>query len=105
MAERVVLELNSEDKYFKNKEAAQLKALREKAASEKQEQYCEEHKYHCFRCGTASLAEVHKGNVTIDVCVNEGCGAVHLDPGEIEALLEDNKTVISIRQSILRVFK
>ncbi len=105
MADKVIVGLNSEDAHFRNKEIEQIKALREKVNKEKMTQYSEEHKYHCFRCGTESLVEVHKGGVVIDVCVNENCGAMHLDPGEIETLLEENKTVVNIRQSIFNVFK
>ncbi len=105
MSNKIVLELDPEELYFKNKERERIKALRETAEKEKNELYCEEHQYHCFRCGTKSLAEVKQGNVTIDVCVNEDCGAIHLDPGEIEAILKENKTVIRIQQSIFNVFK
>jgi len=105
MAKKEILKIKSEDAFFQKQEAAQIKALRESAAKECTVKYCDEHKNHCFRCGTQSLAEIQRGNVTIDICVNEGCGAVHLDPGEIDAILNEKNTVINIRQSILNVFK
>lgn len=76
---------DSEDVFFKENDRKLIQALREKAAKESDAKYREDHKGHCFRCGTKSLAEIKRGNVTIDVCINQGCGAVHLDPGELEA--------------------
>jgi hypothetical protein len=76
---------DSEDMFFKENDRKLIMALREKAAKEADAKYREDHKGHCFRCGTKSLAEIKRGGVTIDVCINEGCGAVHLDPGELEA--------------------
>jgi hypothetical protein len=76
---------DSEDVFFKENDQKLIQALREKAAKEADSKYREEHKGHCFRCGTKSLAEIKRGNVTIDVCINKGCGAVHLDPGELES--------------------
>ena len=106
MAEaHLIIKVQAEEIYFNQEEQDKIKALREKAAKEKQEQYCEDHKYHCFRCGSQSLVEIQKGNVAIDVCVNEGCGAVHLDPGELEALLKDTGLIKSVRNSISNVFK
>ncbi len=106
MAEgRLIIKMKAEELYFNQKEQNKIKALREKVANEKQEQYCEEHKYHCFRCGSKGLVEVQKGDIAIDVCVNENCGAVHLDPGELEALLKDSGLIKSVRNSIFKVFK
>jgi len=65
----------------------------------------DEHKGHCFRCGTPSLVEIHKGNVVVDICVNEGCGAVHLDPGELETFLEQRADAKSISKAIFGIFK
>lgn len=94
-----------EDAYFKKQEEETIKKLREKAADESGKQYCQEHKGHCFRCGTASLVEVEKGNVKIDICVNKGCGAVHLDPGELDAIVKDRQVIGSVRSALLNVFK
>ena len=103
--EYLIIKVQAEEIFFNQEEQNKIKALREKAAKEKQEQYCEEHKYHCFRCGSKSLVEIQKGNVAIDICVNENCGAVHLDPGELETILKDTSLIKDIRNSILNVFK
>ena len=82
-----------------------LKQLREKAAKTAEESYSQEHKYHCFRCGTPSLAEIDEGHVKIDICVNENCGAVHLDPGELKELLKNQQSLPSARKAFLSLFK
>jgi hypothetical protein len=94
----------SEEAYFKEQEQKQIKKLRETASKESNEKYRDEHKYHCFRCGTRSLAQVDRGDIKIDICVNEDCGAVHLDPGELEDILKNEKVVLGIRKSIFSVF-
>lgn len=104
MAAECLIVIKSEDAYFQKKEVEKIRELREKAKKEKTELYCDEHRNHCFRCGTGSLVEVQKGNVAIDICVNEGCGAVHLDPGELETILQDSSQITSIRASILNIF-
>lgn len=103
--ERLVICIDSEEVYFNQEDQEKIRALREKATKEKEEQYQEDHKYHCFRCGTKSLVEIQKGNVTIDICVNEGCGAVHLDPGELEELLKDPSLIKNAKSSIFNIFK
>ena len=65
----------------------------------------DEHKYHCFRCGTQSLAEIDEGNVKIDICVNENCGAIHLDPGELKSIIRDQGALSSAKKAFLAVFK
>ena len=102
---RLVVKIEGEECYFQQKEREQIKALREEAAKESNRQYCDDHVYHCFRCGTKSLVEVRKGDVVVDVCVNEGCGAVHLDPGELEAIVKESAAVKDIRSAILGIFK
>ncbi|MFZ5564984.1 MAG: zf-TFIIB domain-containing protein [Thermodesulfobacteriota bacterium] len=101
----LVVQIDGEEVYFKKKEQEQIKALREKAARENDRKYRDEHKGHCFRCGTPSLVEIHKGNVVVDICVNEGCGAVHLDPGELETFLEQRADAKSISKAIFGIFK
>lgn len=103
--ERLIICVQSEEVYFNQEDQDKIRALREKAAKEKQDQYRDDHKSHCFRCGSKSLVEIQKGNVTIDICVNEGCGAVHLDPGELEALLEDPNLIKKAKNSIFNIFK
>ena len=106
MAEaHLIIKVQAEEIYFNQEEQDKIKALREKASKERQEQYSEDHKYHCFRCGSKSLVEVQNGNVAVDICVNENCGAVHLDPGELETILKDTGLIKDIRNSILNVFK
>jgi len=94
----------SEEAYFKEQEQKQIKELRETASKESNEKYCEEHKYHCFRCGTRSLVQVDREDIKIDICVNENCGAVHLDPGELEEILKNEKVILGIRKSVLAIF-
>jgi Zn-finger nucleic acid-binding protein len=50
--------------------------------------------------------EVAHKNVNIDICVNKGCGSVHLDPGEMEKILEGEKGVFKkVKISVFSVFK
>jgi hypothetical protein len=95
----------SEHAYFTEQEQKIIKALRERASREAALKYCEEHKNHCFRCGTKSLIEVDRGDIKVDICVNENCGAIHLDPGELEHIMKDNKAISSIRKSVFDIFK
>jgi hypothetical protein len=108
MAEKVLLkikaETGAEDVYFQEQDQQLIKKLRDQCVKETTEKYSEDHKNHCFRCGTRSLVEVERGNVKIDICVNEGCGAVHLDPGELEEILKDQKSIQTIRKSIFNIF-
>ncbi len=95
----------SEHVFFAERDQKILKKLRTNSAQEATQKYCEEHKYHCFRCGSMSLAEVERGQVTIDICVNKNCGAIHLDPGELERIVKDQRAISAIRNSDLSVFK
>jgi hypothetical protein len=95
----------SEETFFAERDQRKLRELREKAAEETTKKYCEEHKYHCFRCGSQSLAEIDKGNVKIDVCVNENCGAIHLDPGELIEIIKDQRALSAAKNAFLSVFK
>ena len=97
--------LDSEEPYFRKQEEAKIRALREAAAVESGAAYAAAHKAHCFRCGTPSLVEVGQGGVKVDVCVNDGCGAVHLDPGELEVLMADNTVVNRIRKAVFACFE
>ena len=95
----------SEHAFFAERDQKILKELRKSAAHEATKKYSDEHRYHCFRCGSQSLVEVERGKVTIDICVNENCGAIHLDPGELERIIKDHKAISAIRNSVLSVFK
>lgn len=102
-------DVDHEDLFFKEQEKKLIQQLREKAAKEADKKYREEHKGHCFRCGTKSLAEVTRENVTIDICINEGCGAIHLDPGELEmfqqSAADSAGAVAKISKAVFSIFK
>lgn len=100
-----VVTLDSEEAYFRRQDEEKLRALRDRAAKDAGETYAAAHRGHCFRCGTTSLAEVDHGKIKVDVCVNKGCGAVHLDPGELDALMADHTSVGRIRKALLACFK
>jgi hypothetical protein len=102
---KISSETGTEDMYFKEKDQEKIRKFREKINSEKNQQYSEAHRYHCFRCGTPSLAEIERGDVKIDICVNEDCGAVHLDPGELDNILKDRGIIKNVRTAIFSVFK
>jgi len=102
---KVKAQVSKEDSFFAQHAQEQIKELRKKAAQEGDRKYREEHQYHCFRCGTESLVEIQKGKVSVDICVNEECGALHLDAGELDALLEDREFVKKARKSIFDIFK
>ena len=104
--ERFVIKTTDEDAHFREIDRINLEKLRAEAQKESQAAYAEAHKQHCFRCGTHSLVEVEFKNVHVDICVNEGCGAVHLDPGEMEKLLEGEKGVFGkIKNSVFSALK
>jgi late competence protein required for DNA uptake (superfamily II DNA/RNA helicase) len=105
MSEKLKLKVSKEESYFAQQAQKQIKDLREKASQQNNQTYREEHKYHCFRCGTKSLVEIQKGKVAVDLCVNEKCGALHLDAGELDALFDDREFVKKARKSIFDVFK
>lgn len=94
-----------EDLFFKEQEQKKIRKLREKIEHESNKKYKEEHKNHCFRCGTQSLAEINYGAVKVDVCINEKCGAVHLDSGELEAIMKDQGGLEKIRKAVFSIFK
>ena len=95
----------SEAAFFAEQDQKKLRELRKKAADEATKKYCKEHKYHCFRCGTKSLAEIDEGKVKVDICVNENCGALHLDPGELKEIIKDQKALSAAKNAFLSVFK
>lgn len=95
----------SEASFFAERDQKLLRDLREKAALESTQKYSEEHRYHCFRCGTKSLAEIDEGDVKVDICVNENCGAIHLDPGELKNIIKDQNALAAAKKAFLSVFK
>ncbi len=102
---KVKLSIETEDAYFLEQEQKLIKKLREQSSEDSDKKYREEHRGHCFRCGTPSLVEVERGDVKIDICVNENCGAVHLDPGELDEIVKDQKVLKNVRGALSRVFK
>jgi hypothetical protein len=109
MSDHLILQVKAqqtqEDAFFAQQEREQIKDLRAQLAHDSSHKYREEHQYHCFRCGTRSLVEVQKGKIAVDICVNENCGAVHLDAGELDALLEDRDFIKKARRGIFDIFK
>lgn len=95
----------SEDAYFAERDKKLIEKLRDDVGKDSDKKYRDEHKYHCFRCGTQSLAEVDEGNVKIDICVNKDCGAVHLDPGELKEILANQQSIKSTRKAFISLFK
>jgi len=95
----------SEEAFFAEQDQIKLRKLRKSVANEATKKYTEKHKYHCFRCGTQSLAEIDEGNVKIDICVNKNCGAIHLDPGELKEIIKDRKALPAAKKAFLSVFK
>ena len=95
----------SEAAFFAEQDQKKLRKLRKKATDKATKKYREKHEYHCFRCGTKSLAEIDEGKVKIDVCVNENCGAIHLDPGELGGIIKDHKALSAAKNAFLSVFK
>ena len=95
----------TEHSFFAEQDQKLLRELRKKATLEASQKYREEHNYHCFRCGTKSLAEIDEGNVKIDICVNENCGAIHLDPGELKSIIKDQNALSAAKKAFLSVFK
>jgi hypothetical protein len=105
----IIQQGDHEDVFFKEQDQKIIKALREKVAKDADQKYRNEHKGHCFRCGSQSLAEIRHGDITIDVCINEGCGAVHLDPGELEALQQaiskKQDPISKVTNAVFSIFK
>ncbi|MBE0576537.1 MAG: zf-TFIIB domain-containing protein [Desulfuromonadales bacterium] len=51
------------------------------------------------------MVEIQKGDVSVDICVNEKCGALHLDAGELDVLFANQAFVKKARKSIFDLFK
>ncbi len=95
----------SEQAFFAKSDEVKLRKLRKKTAEETNKKYAKEHKYHCFRCGTKSLVEIDEGKVKVDICVNENCGAIHLDPGELKEIIKDQRALKVAKKAFMSVFK
>lgn len=104
MAGKLYVKIPAEDAHFAKEDADRILKLREEAKKKSDTDYRESHKYHCFRCGTASLVEIQKGKTVVDVCVNDGCGAIHLDGGELDQIVKDEAFIKSSCRKILGLF-
>tara|TARA_B100000575_G_scaffold245566_1_gene210198 strand:+ start:37 stop:345 length:309 start_codon:yes stop_codon:yes gene_type:complete len=84
--------LTSEEEYFHKQQQEQLAKLREIAAMESEaaaaEAAKELHFHMCGKCGKPMKTEIFKG-VEIERCE---CGAVLLDPGELEQLAGEDQS-------------
>jgi uncharacterized protein len=85
--------MSDEDEYFKRRDleaTAKLKAKldAEKAEAEKNERK-KLHFLKCGKCGSDMQTQVFRG-IEIERCGS--CGAVLLDPGELEELAGDDET-------------
>ena len=76
-----------EEDYFARIEREKKEKLRARLADESsattQEELKKLHHHHCGKCGSEMVTKVYRG-VEIEVCPT--CGAVLLDPGELEQL-------------------
>lgn len=77
-----------EQQYFQQEDARKIQALKDAKANAEaassREQLRELHHQRCGKCGGQMTPQLFKG-VEIDIC--GGCGAVLLDPGELETLV------------------
>lgn len=81
-----------EEEYFHREDQERLRKLKEQLDAERVEADRAArkalHAGHCGKCGGQTSPRVFKG-VEIDVCPD--CGAVLLDPGELETLVGEDK--------------
>jgi Zn-finger nucleic acid-binding protein len=98
---------NPEEEYFKRQELQKIATLRAEKAKENTAQALldqkELHYNRCGRCGENMQPKAFKG-VEIDICPS--CGAVLLDPGELETLAgEDQSGILDNIASLFRFNK
>jgi len=83
--------IDLEDKFFHDEDEARIKALKAKLDAEKSAEAAAVqkalHHLHCGKCGTKMDTRLFKG-VEIEVCPS--CGAVLLDPGELQTLVGED---------------
>lgn len=81
-----------EEDYFRKQDQEKLQAMRDEAARKKAEAEAqarrELHHFKCGKCGHDMTTQIFKG-IEIEVCSN--CGAVLLDPGELEQLVGEDE--------------
>jgi len=90
---------DEEERYFHEKEAEQLKQMREKLdATRKQratDQAKEIHWMKCPKCG-ADMSEIELEGIMVDKCV--GCEGLFFDRGELELMLVNKKALGPLRK-------
>ena len=81
-----------EEEFFHRQDQEKLRKLREAAEREEQQQQAaalqELHHFHCGKCGHKMDTQIFRG-VEVEICGN--CGAVLLDPGELEQLVGEDR--------------
>lgn len=86
-------ERDLEEEYFAKREREKLAALKadldQEAASRAVEERRELHYHRCGKCGDAMVTKGYRG-VEIEVCPT--CGAVLLDPGELQQLAGEDRS-------------
>ena len=84
--------MSDEDDYFKKLDQEKKAKLKAKLDAEQAEQerveLRERHYLKCGKCGSDMATEIFRG-IEIERCHN--CGAVLLDPGELEQLAGDDQ--------------
>ncbi|MFT4975710.1 MAG: Zn-finger nucleic acid-binding protein [Myxococcota bacterium] len=85
-----------EEEFFHRQDQEKLRQLREAAAEQKAEEHEAAlkalHYFHCGKCGHQMKTQVFRG-LDIEICSH--CGAVLLDPGELEELVGEDKGSIA----------
>ena len=88
---------SSEEEYFARIEAEKKAAIKKELDEENQRKAAQERLEavhgRCGRCGGTFEAKLFRG-VEIDICV--GCGAVLLDPGELEELVGEDESGVLV---------
>ena len=90
---------NEEERYFHEKEAEQLKQMREKLDATRQrraaDQSKEIHWMKCPKCG-ADMSEIELEGIMVDKCA--GCEGLFFDRGELELMLVNKKALGPLRK-------
>ena len=81
-----------EEDYFHKRDQEKLRTMREEAAKKQAETDADKrrklHHFKCGKCGNDMATQIFKG-IEIEVCGS--CGAVLLDPGELEQLVGEDE--------------
>ena len=97
--------IDHEDEYFQRQEQEKLAKMKAKAAEKQAAADAIEkknlHFHHCGKCGSSMDTTSFKG-VEIEVCPD--CGAVLLDPGELQELAgEDESGFFSAMSTLFKL--